>query len=198
MEALDSLSRAADTSRGPGADVCGRHEGISLRRVPTVGFGEFLGIDTGLGCTHTTGRLECADGLSQLGVHQPVAGGHRRAVAQQWGVGDDHRLPALATDDDIEVARRLSAEQCGDEIVVSGDGGVLLAHFQNSNVCSTRCRKPPEALDVVACEAVLEALLAGNAVPVTGGAMVVEDTEPGGSSTAAEGETGGWSPGSPA
>jgi len=43
---------------------------------------------------------------------------------------------------------------------------------------------------VVACEAVLEALLAGNAVPVTGGAMVVEDTEPGGSSTAAEGETG--------
>jgi hypothetical protein len=163
-----------------------------------VGFGEFLGIDAGLGCTHATGRLERADGFSQFWVHEPVAGGHRRTVAQQWGVGDDRRLTALATDDDIEVARRLSAEQCGDEIVVSEEGGVLLAHFQNSNVCSTRCRKPPEALDVVACEAVLEALLAGNPVPVTGGAMVVEDTDPGGSSTAAEGETGGWRPGSPA
>jgi hypothetical protein len=198
MEALDSLSRAADTSRGSGTDVCGRHEGISLRRVPTVGVGQLLGIDAGLGCTYAPGRLECADGVSELWVDEPVARRHRRAVTEQRGVGDDDWLPTPSPDHDLEVSRWLSAEQSGDEIVVSGERGVLLAHFQNSNVCSTRCRKPPEALDVVACEAVLEALLAGNAVPVTGGAMVVEDTEPGGSSTAAEGETGGWSPGSPA
>ena len=160
MEALDSLSRAADTSRGSGTDVCGRHEGISLRRVPTVGVGQLLGIDAGLGCTYAPGRLECADGVSELWVDEPVARRHRRAVTEQRGVGDDDWLPTPSPDHDLEVSRWLSAEQSG--------------------------------------EAVLEALLDGNAVPVTGGAMVVEDTEPGGSSTAAEGETGGWSPGSPA
>ena len=51
---------------------------------------ERVGVDLGLGRPHAAGGLEPGDAAVELGVDEPVAGRHRRAVAGERRVADDH------------------------------------------------------------------------------------------------------------
>ena len=65
-------------------------------------------------CAHPAGRLEPAHRLPEIGSHEPVAGGHGRAVVEERGVGDDRRGAVVRPHHHLEGARRRPTEQLGD------------------------------------------------------------------------------------
>src|SRR5438270_670042 len=62
--------------------------------------------------------------VAQVGVDEPVPGGHRGAIVEKGGVPDDHGRRTLVAYDDLERAVGLSAEQGGhgSQVGVRGHG----------------------------------------------------------------------------
>src|SRR5687767_1331532 len=111
VQALHALARAAHTTRRPRAAVVGRQQGVALGRVTSVGGGQLLGVDGGLGRLHSARRFEPTDGFALGLAHQPVEGGHGGGVGQQRPVADDDGIARLVAHHDVVSPARLTAEQ---------------------------------------------------------------------------------------
>ena len=151
VEALDPLAGPAHPARGPGAGLVGGRSGRparprtrrgprrSGRRAPSASAARTPPVDSS--------RLTAS---RRSGSHQPVAGGHRRAVVEERGVGDDRRRPVGGPHHHLEGAGRASGPRSSVATGAVARRSVRVrpasrrrAHFQNSSVEATRCQKPP-------------------------------------------------------
>jgi hypothetical protein len=111
VEALHPEAGATDASRRAGPDVVARHRRIALGRIAVVGGGQLGRVDLPLGRPHAAVGFEARhEGALRL-PHQPVAGGHRRAVVHQRCVAEHHGRPVGVAHHHLEVPLDPSPEE---------------------------------------------------------------------------------------
>jgi hypothetical protein len=115
MEALDPLTGAPHAARRSRTSVLGGDESIPFGGVAKMCLGQTIDRHSGFGLSHPALRLEGRHRLAETRVDQPIPGRHRRSVKEKRGVGDDRGHAIVITDNDIELAGRSTAEQCGDD-----------------------------------------------------------------------------------
>jgi hypothetical protein len=118
VQALDPVSRAAHAPAGSRADATLGDHGVAGLGVASVGGLEQGGIDVALSGADTPGRLDARDRVAQLGVDQPVAGGHGSAVVEERRVLDHDRGAVAVADDHGECPGRFTSQATPDLVAV--------------------------------------------------------------------------------
>ena len=182
VEALDPDPGTTDTTARTGVLPVFGEVRVPLLRVTAMRRGQERRVNGRFCFPDPACRFELAHIGADLGVDEPVVGGHRGAVEEHWCVSYDHGAAVGSTDHDGERAVRRPAEERRHvrDVLVRRS-----VQRQNSRVRAMRERKPPDPEDVVA-----------GCLAWEGSAVVVVVTPPGGSSELAEGVTGPFDPGS--
>ena len=117
MEALHPHSRPTHSAARRGC-VETRHVGVTAARVLLVRASKDLGVDERFVAVHSPGSFEATDRLVQVGIHQPVQGGHRSPVTKVRLVLDHDRRAVTASHHHAETALHLAAHQVldGDDV----------------------------------------------------------------------------------
>jgi deazaflavin-dependent oxidoreductase (nitroreductase family) len=122
VEAFHAHASTAYTTRGARSCVLGGERGIAFGRVARVGRGEKVLIDFGFRAPDSGVGLETADRVTVGPTHEPVAGGHRGSVVEEWCIADHDGHAGLVAHDDIERAARCPSKQVFDNRSVVHDG----------------------------------------------------------------------------
>ncbi len=131
--------------------MVGGDQPVSFLGIAGVGRTDLIGRNGQLGLPDPAGRFEGADRILEVGIDQPVPGGHRCAVGQEGGI-DDHGGPAVVRSHrHVEGAVRSTTQQLGHgrQVVsvravigrfgrTAGSGPYPAGHCQNSSVLATR------------------------------------------------------------
>ena len=140
VEALDTDTRSPDAAvslNKVGAYGCQRASTCVVVVSPL----QLFGVDELFEAMHAPFTLESTDGVVQIGVNQPVQGGHRGAVAQVGLILDDDGTSVLRANHDRETpAKGATYERCDMLLIVKGC--VVKRQRQNSRVRERRERKP--------------------------------------------------------
>ncbi len=82
-----------------------------------------LGIDSRLSRPDPAVALELGHPPPQVDIDQPIAGGHRAPIIEQWSIGNHHRPPVGVGHGHIEGALGRAAEQGSHHVDLSGRQG---------------------------------------------------------------------------
>jgi hypothetical protein len=136
VKTLHPDAGATDAAAGLN-EFCAQRRGVATTRVLLVRTGQFIGIDELLEAVHATVALEAAHRRVELGVDEPVQGGHRRAVAQvRLVLNDDGRVVESAYHDRETTSGGTTEQRFDDRLIV--EGRVAKAQRQNSKVRTSR------------------------------------------------------------
>ena len=84
--------------------------GVTLGGVAGVSFGQLDCIDSRFGLSNSAHRLQATNSTTGFLAHQPVAGWHRTAIAQQRRIAYDNRVARVVDDNDLEMPFRFPPE----------------------------------------------------------------------------------------
>jgi hypothetical protein len=106
VQALDTLAGAADTAGRARSDMGCRNRCIPFSLVGSMCFSNVDWVKIDFRLADTADCIDTTHGPHQVNAHEVVAGGHRGAIAEEWGVANHDRVTLCSADHNIEGTSR--------------------------------------------------------------------------------------------
>ncbi len=117
VQTLHAHARSPDASRG-GHQIVADGRGHTTLGVLVVRALQFLTVDQRFESVHAAFALQTTHPRVDVGVHEPVERGHRRAIAQVRLVFNHEGTSVKMTNDDREATRERTTQQCLDDRLI--------------------------------------------------------------------------------
>ena len=114
VKALDADAGTADSSTRPRSGVPFGNSGVALRGVRRVRRRECFTVNRTFRLPNTATSFDARDATYELGIDEPVARWHRRAVVCERRIAHDNGLTRAVANDNIEVGERLATQPFAD------------------------------------------------------------------------------------